>query len=320
VTLSWSLGQTGDPVLVAAGDQHACDGPGDDQTAALIGPLAPTLVLPLGDESGEYGYLSEFTNCYDPTWGVFKSISRPVPGNHDYEGDSTASGYFTYWGAAAGTQGQGWYSYDLGAWHVVALNSNCGLVGGCGSGSPEVQWLKADLSAHPATCTLAYFHHPLYTSTPEPGYQGPVHDIFNALYQGGADVVVNAHARSYERFAPQDAEGNLDSQYGIREFVVATGGATLDPTNNHAAHSETWQASTLGVLKLTLHATSYDWQFVPVAGGTYTDSGSGTCHGGHPSLPVQQPPSPPPGPKPPPNPPPQPPPPPPVPGPPRPER
>ena len=294
VTLNWNLTvASGDPVVVAAGDQHACDGTGDDQTAALLGPLAPQVVLPLGDASGEYGYLSEYTGCYDPTWGAFKSISRPVPGNHDYEGDSTASGYFTYFGAAAGTQGQGWYSYDIGAWHVLALNSNCGLVGGCGTGSPEVQWIKQDLAAHPAACTLAYFHHPLYTSTPEPGYNGPVHDIFKALYQGGVDLVVNAHTRSYERFAPQDADGHLDSQYGVREFVVATGGATLDQTNNHAANSEAWQASTLGVLKLTLHTTSYDWQFVPVAGGSYSDFGTGSCHSGTPPQVRQAPPSPP---------------------------
>ncbi|HST26338.1 MAG TPA: metallophosphoesterase, partial [Gaiellaceae bacterium] len=305
VTLDWSVAGSGggDPVVVAAGDQHACDGTGDDQTAALIGPLAPTLVLPLGDESGEYGYLSEFLTCYDPTWGVFKSISRPVPGNHDYEGDSTASGYFTYWGSLAGNPGQGWYSYDVGTWHVLAINSNCGLVGGCGTGSPEVQWIKSDLAAHPNVCTLAYFHHPLYTSTPEPGYNGPVHDIFNALYKGGVDVVVNAHTRSYERFAPQDADGHVDNQYGVREFVVATGGATLDPTNNHAPNSQAWQASTLGVLKLTLHPTSYDWQFVPVAGGSYTDSGTGSCHSGAPSVhspPPTQPPPPSPPPKPPP--------------------
>ena len=284
VTLNWSLAAPGDPMLVAAGDQHACDGNGDDRTAALVGPLGPTLVLPLGDASGENGFLGEYTGCYDPTWGAFKSISRPVPGNHDYEGDSTASGYFTYFGPSAGTPGQGWYSYDVGAWHVLALNSNCGLVGGCGTGSPEVQWIKQDLTAHPAACTLAYFHHPLYASTPEPGYNGPVHDIYQALYAGGADLVVNAHTRSYERFAPQDADGHLDNQYGLREIVVATGGATLDPTNNHSANSEAWQASTLGVLKLTLHPTAYDWQFVPVAGGSYSDSGTGNCHSGKPNV------------------------------------
>jgi hypothetical protein len=167
---------------------------------------------------------------------------------------------------------------------MIALNSNCGLVGGCGTGSPEVQWLKQDLAAHPAACTLAYFHHPLFTSTPEPGYNGTVDAIFEALHNGGADVVLNAHTRSYERFAPQDANGIADPLFGVREFVVATGGAALDPTNNHAANSETWQASTLGVLELTLHATSYDWQFVPVAGGSYTDSGTDTCHAGTPNV------------------------------------
>jgi Bacterial pre-peptidase C-terminal domain len=307
VTLNWSLaGQSGDPVLVAAGDQHACDGTGDDQTAALLGPLAPQFVVPLGDASGEYGYLSEYTGCYDATWGAFKAVSYPAPGNHDYEGDSTAAGYFTYFGAAAGTPGQGWYSYDVGAWHVIALNSNCGLVGGCGAGSPEVQWVKQDLAAHPAACTLAYFHHPLFTSTPEPGYNGPVDSIFQALYNGGADVVLNAHSKSYERFAPQDPSGHANPAYGIREFIVGTGGEPLDPTNTHAANSEAWQASTLGVLKLTLHATSYDWQFVPVPGSSYSDSGTGSCHSDLPPN-VQKTPSPgipkpppPPGPKPPP--------------------
>jgi hypothetical protein len=301
VTLNWSLAvPSGDPVLVAAGDQHACDGTGDSQTAALLGGLNPDVVASLGDESGEYGYLSEFTNCFDPTWGAFKSITKPVPGNHDYEGDSSASGYFTYWGAVAGNPGQGWYSYDLGSWHILAINSNCGLVGGCGPGNAEVQWIKSDLAAHPNTCTLAYFHHPLFYSTPEPGYNGPVDYIYQALYNGGVDVVVNAHARSYERFAPQDPSGNLDTTYGIREFIVATGGANLDNSNHHAANSQAWQASTLGVLELTLHPGSYDWQFVPVAGGSYTDAGSDSCHSGVPggsrpsapgAAPVPQPPA-----------------------------
>jgi hypothetical protein len=282
VTLNWSfVPQSGDPVVVAAGDQHACEGSGDSQTAALLGVLAPQLVLPLGDASGDQGNLSEYTGCYDPAWGPFKLISSPVPGNHDYQGDSTATGYFTYFGAAAGAAGQGWYSYDLGAWHMIALNSNCSLVGGCGSSSPE-QWLKQDLAAHPSTCNLAYFHHPLFTSTPELGYNGPVDDIYQALYDGGADLILNAHNRSYERFAPQDPDGNADPTYGIREIVVATGGGSLDPTNNHAANSEAWQTSALGVLKLTLHPTSYDWQFVSVAGSLYTDSGTGSCHSGTP--------------------------------------
>ncbi len=294
VTLHWSLtGAGGDPVVVAAGDQHACDGPGDDQTAALLGPINPFAVLPLGDASGEYGYLSEYTACYGPTWGAFKPITYPTPGNHDYEGDSTAAGYFTYFGAAAGTPGQGWYSYDVGAWHVIALNSNCGLVGGCGAGDPEVTWLKQDLATHPAACTLAYFHHPLFTSTPAPGYNGPVDALYQALYDGGADVILNAHSRAYERFGPQDPDANPDPLFGIREFIVGTGGGALDPTNNHAANSEAWQASTLGVLKLTLHASSYDWQFVPVAGGSYSDSGNANCHSDTPPHVHQQPPSPP---------------------------
>jgi len=296
VTLNWSLvTPTGDPVLVAAGDQHACDGSGDDQTGALIGGLNPQIVAMLGDGSGEYGWLSEFTGCYDPTWGPFKPVTYPAPGNHEYEGDSTASGYFTYFGAAAGTQGQGWYSYDVGAWHVLSINSNCGLVGGCGVGSPEVLWIKQDLAAHSNACTLAYFHHPLFTSTPEPGYNGPVDDIYQALYDGGTDVILNAHSKSYERFAPQDPDGNADPSFGIREFIVGTGGEPLDPTNTHAANSEAWQASTLGVLKLTLHASSYDWQFVPVASGSYSDSGTGSCHSGKPNVKKTPPPPQPPG-------------------------
>jgi hypothetical protein len=181
----------------------------------------------------------------------------------------------------------------VGAWHVIALNSNCSLVGGCGSTSPEVQWLKQDLATHPSTCTLAYFHHPLYTSTPEGGSNGPVDSIYQALYDGGADLILNAHTRSYERFAPQDAHGNADPQYGIREIIVATGGASLDPVNNHAANSEAWQASTLGVLKLTLHTASYDWQFVPVSGGSYSDSGTASCHSGTPGATRKKPPPPP---------------------------
>ena len=161
VTLHWVVSApSGDPVVVAAGDQHACEGSGDSQTAALLGPLSPQYVLPLGDASGDLGLLSEYTGCYDPIWGSFKPISYPVPGNHDYRGDPTASGYFTYFGAAAGAIGQGWYSYDIGAWHVLGLNSNCGLVGGCGTGSPEVQWIKQDSRVAPERLHARVFPSP----------------------------------------------------------------------------------------------------------------------------------------------------------------
>ena len=212
------------------------------------------------------------------------SITHPVPGNHEYQasngtdcdGSGTASGYFRYFGAAAGDPADGYYSYDVGTWHLIALNSNCPAVGGCSARSPEEQWLRADLAAHAAQCTLAYFHYPRFSSS---GDIKGSSAFWVDLYAAGADVVLSAHKHNYERFAPQDPNGSADPNRGIREFVVGTGGksyqgfkSTPDP------NSEVRDAGVFGVLELTLHPGRYDWQFVPVAGKSFFDSGSTSCH------------------------------------------
>ena len=296
-----------DPVLVGAGD--IATPPGDDdadsETAQLVldilGEEDPdnVNVFTAGDNAYGSGTEEEFENAYDPTWGQFEDHTKPVPGNHDYKTPG-AEGYFEYFGEAAEDPSdedpsdedpsdedppyEGYYSYDLGDWHIVALNSNCDegeVPGGCEPASPMVTWLEQDLAANPRTCTLAYFHHPLFTSGEKhrPGDEN-VRPLWEALYAANADVVLNGHDHNYQHFAPQDPEGGADPERGIRQFVVGTGGRDLynieDPLDNTKAHDD----KTHGVLKLTLHPSSYDWQFVPVAGQDFTDSGTGICHDG----------------------------------------
>jgi hypothetical protein len=262
------------------GDTHACDSvPGAfSAVASLIRSLDPGGADPialLGDESGDKGTATEFSSCFDPTWGSLKARTHPALGNHDW-GTGNANAYFSYWGVAAGPVNKGWYSYDVGTWHVVVLSSYCGPVGGCGMGSPQVAWLKSDLAAHPAQCTLAYWHHPLFTSSPQPGTSGNTSAFWSVLAQYHADVVVNGHVHLYERFAPQNASGGADPN-GIREFDVATGGGAMVDWSSRAANSEVIQNTSFGVLSLTLHPGGYDWRFSP-ATGSFTDSGSGSCH------------------------------------------
>jgi hypothetical protein len=205
-----------------------------------------------------------------------KSISHPVPGNHEYR-SAGATGYYNYFGAAAGDPGQGWYSFDIGNWHLIALNSECDIVG-CSAGSAQEQWLKADLAAHPNSCTLAYMHRPRWSSA-EGGSSISVQPLIRALYAGKADVLLAGHSHVYERFAPQRPSGALDTDSGLREFVVGSGGDSHGNWKTIRDNSEVRNNDTFGVLKLTLHATSYDWQFVPAAGGTFTDEGSDECNG-----------------------------------------
>jgi acid phosphatase type 7 len=266
---------TSDPVLVGAGDIADCASSGDEATAKLLGDISGT-VYTTGDNAYESGTASEFSECYDPTWGRYKDRTRPSVGNHEYH-TADASGYFNYFGPAAGDPKKGYYSYDLGGWHIVSLNSMCEHVGGCGPTSPMVKWLKQDLASHPKPCTLAYWHHPLFSS----GYHGSVPKMkpsWDALYAADAEVVLNGHDHDYERFAPQTPSGAADGARGIREFVVGTGGRELRPFGTVRAHSEVRNAKTFGVLTLSLHPNSYEWNFVPVAGKTFTDSGSGQCH------------------------------------------
>ncbi len=266
-------------VLVGAGDVAKCsDLSGARATAKLIEGI-PGTVFVVGDLAIPDGSAEGFANCYGPTWGQFKNRTRPVPGNHEYHAAGAAP-YFGYFGAAAGDSKIGYYSYELAGWHIVALNSNCrDIPVGCGANSPEVQWLKQDLAQHPSACTLAYFHHPLFSSGKEHGYDPEMKPFWEALYDAKADVVINGHDHDYERFAPQDPNGKGDPTRGIREFVVGTGGnpshhAFGDP----AANSEVRGPDTYGVLKLFLHPKSYDWRFISVDGGRVTDSGSGACH------------------------------------------
>ena len=293
-----------DPVIAAAGD-IAC-APGDPITATtchhgatsnlLVGaPLA--WVLPLGDIQYNSASLSNImgAGAYNDTWGRVKAISRPVLGNHE----SSGTGYFDYFNGVgvvdglAGPRPTGYYSFDVGSWHLVALNSNCSRVS-CSVGSEQEQWLRADLAAHPTGCTLAYWHHARYSSGHD-GNNTSMQPLWEALHDAGADVLLSGHSHNYERFAPLDRNGGLDPANGIRQFVVGTGGAFFTGgLDSLEAHSETAQNNTFGVLFLTLRPTSYEWSFVPEAGGTYTDGGSTACHGPGSTPPPPPPPPPPP--------------------------
>ena len=277
-------------VLLAAGDIASCQSRGDRATAKLLDSISGT-VLTLGDEAYPAGTAKEFDECYDRTWGRFKDRTKPVPGNHEYF-TADASGYFDYFSESSTTSptpvpntrenpgltpGKGYYSYDLGSWHIVALNSECDSVrGGCDPTSPMLSWLEKDLAAHPDQCTLAYWHKPLFTS----GYNGdyaPVRPIWDVLYAAHADVVLNGHDHFYERFASQTPRGER-SKRGIREFVVGTGGESHAKFRTIPANSQVRNAHTFGVLKLTLRSRSYRWKFVPAGDKTFTDSGNTPCH------------------------------------------
>ena len=291
-----------DPVIAAAGD-ISCD-PGSSSfnggngsatacrqkyTSNLLVDAGLAAVLPLGDVQYFCGGYQGFLQSYDLSWGRVKDISRPVVGNHEYltsggtdcnPANQGAAGYFNYFGAAAGSPGQGYYSYDIGDWHLIALNSNCGDAGGCSAVSPQGQWLAADLAANSKWCTLAYWHIPLFSS----GGRAELNsrELWQILYNNDVDVILNGHDHIYERFAPQTPDGIADPVRGIRQFTVGTGGSNHTSLTTIAANSEERNTDTFGVLKLTLRLTGYDWQFVPEAGGTYQDEGSQECHGSGP--------------------------------------
>jgi len=263
-------------VLVGAGDIADCkDLTGAEATAKLLDQLAGT-VMAVGDLAYPDGSKENFA-CYDKTWGRAKSRTRPAPGNHEFHA-AGASPYFDYFGATAGDPKTGYYSYELGAWHIIVLNSECKDVGGCEPGSPQERWLRSDLAAHPAACKLAYWHKPLFSSGGAHGNDLTVKPLFQALYDAHADVVVGGHDPDYERFAPQNPDGAADPANGIREFVVGTGGKNHRPFRESKLNSEVRDATAFGVLKLTLKPKSYDWQFIPEAGKIFTDSGTGACH------------------------------------------
>jgi hypothetical protein len=263
-------------ILVGAGDIADCkDLSGAEATAKLLDQL-PGTVMAVGDLAYPDGSKENFV-CYDKTWGRAKSRTRPAVGNHEFH-SAGGTPYFEYFGAAAGDPKTGYYSYELGTWHIVVLNSECEAVGSCQAGSPQEKWLRADLAAHPAACTLAYWHKPLFSSGGAHGNDLTVKPLFQALYEANADIVVNGHDHDYERFAPQTPDGAADPARGVREFVAGTGGKNHRPFAEPKPNSELRDATAFGVLKLTLEPGGYEWQFIPEAGKTFTDSGSGKCH------------------------------------------
>lgn len=287
----------GDPVLAAAGDIACAPGraPGATScqypaTGDVLSLIAPSLVLPLGDTQYEDSTATEYAGAYDLTkWGTnagsggYRAASRPVPGNHEYH-TAGAAGYFDYFGGNAGDPSKGYYSYDVYGpdnsfrWHLIALNSECSNVGGCGSGSTQEKWLKADLAANPGVCTMAYWHRPRFSSSATSPSSTTYTAFWNDLYAAGADIVLNGHAHDYERFDPQTGSGAPDPDKGVREFVVGTGGDDFHSLGSGIANSVVRQNTSFGVLKMTLHNGSYSWQFVPANNYSFTDSGSANCH------------------------------------------
>ena len=269
-----SADPSSDPVLVGAGDIADCGLDADTATAALLDGIEGT-VFTAGDNAYPDGTPDQFRTCYGPTWGRHLARTRPAPGNHDW-GTRDLAGYLGFFGAQAAPAGTSWYSYDLGTWHVIVLDSDCTSVGGCGPATTQGQWLAADLAASTARCTLAIWHHPRFSSG-EHGNDTSVGPFWTALYGAGADVVVNGHDHDYEQFAAQDPDARPEPARGLREFVVGTGGAALRTFPNPAANSERRDAADHGVIEFRLHPTSYDWTFLPTSGAP-ADSGSGPCH------------------------------------------
>lgn len=258
-----------DAVLIGAGDIAYCGKAETEATAKLLDRL-DGMVVTLGDNAYPNGTPKEFAECYHPTWGRHLTRTYPSPGNHDYD---TADGapYYAYFGPRAGPAGLGYYTFTAGTWRVFSLNSNIPA----GAGSAQFEWLKTELAASRADCTLAYWHHSVFSS----GTNGPsprMRDVWRLLHSAGVDVVLSAHEHLYERFAPQDVDGRADPA-GIRQLSVGTGGASLYDLKNRHANSEVFERRTWGVIKMTLKAGGYDWEFVPIAGQTFRDAGSGTC-------------------------------------------
>ena len=261
-------------VLAGAGDIGDCSTEEDTLTGQVLASIDGT-IFTVGDNAYENGSPAEYENCYDTVWGSFKDRTRPVPGNHDWRSDDL-DGYFGYFGnAAKGPDGHAWYSFDVGSWHVIMLDSECDKFDGCGADSTQGRWLTADLAASDASCTVAMWHKPRFSSG-DHGNDRSVAPFWTQLYDAGVDVIVNGHDHDYERFAPQDPSGKEDRERGMREFIVGTGGTQLRPFRDTKANSEL-RLLTHGVFKLTLRDGSYDWEFIPVAGDV-TDTGTAFCH------------------------------------------
>jgi len=256
----------GDAVFVGAGDIASCDNNNDELTAQLLDAI-PGTVFTTGDNVYDSGTLTQYTNCYDPTWGRHRARTKPIPGNHEYV-TAGAAGYFQYFNNISS-----YYAYDVGSWRIYALNSEIDV----SANSPQVMWLQADLAANPSQCVLAYWHQPRWSSGATHGSNPAYQILWQTLYEAGAELILTGHEHNYERFAEMNAAGLTVSE-GLREFVVGTGGRSHYPFGTILPASQVRDSSTYGVLKLTLHPDSYDWQFIPVAGSTFTDSGSTDCH------------------------------------------
>lgn len=278
----------GDSVIVAAAGDIACGSTtptGEPcrhaETAGLVALIDPDAVLVLGDLQYEEGSLDEFNTYYDPTWGIFKSITYPIAGNHEYETPG-AAGYFDYMNGVgvqngrAGDRSGGYYAVTLGSWRIIALNSECGFIGGCGPGSPQAQWLRSELAANPATCTLAMWHRARFSSSNR-GEDTSMVAIWQMLTNAGVDVVLSGHSHNYERIAPLLADGTRDDENGMRSFVVGTGGRNLHGFATPHPSTEIRDATAFGVLKLILREASYAWEFVPLDEGGFTDVGEANC-------------------------------------------
>ena len=264
-------------VLVGAGDIAACDTEADEATARLVDSVArgspPVVVFTAGDNAYGEGTAEQYTQCYHPSWGRHRPRTRPAAGNHEYD-RTEGAGYFGYFGVAAGSPFRGYYSFDAGDWHLIILNSNIAM----DAGSNQERWLRSDLAANERRCTLAIWHHTRFSSGTKHGSTDATSPLWDALYERGADVVISAHEHNYERFAPQTPVGVQDDARGLRQFVVGTGGSSLSSFQSTPLPTSEVRASVHGVLKLTLRATNYTWEFIPVAGESFTDSGTGACH------------------------------------------
>jgi hypothetical protein len=263
----------GAAVLAGAGDIATCEAVADDRTADLLDGI-PGTVFTAGDNAYPDGAARDFASCYDPTWGRYKDRTRPAIGNHELEADPTAGPYFAYFGEGAGAPGRAWYAYDLGAWRITVLDSNC-LDDGCAAGSPQATWLQDELATHPTICRAAIWHHPRFSSG-EHGSDERTAALWAMLAGAGTDLVIAGHDHDYERFEPLRADGTRAPD-GIRSFVVGTGGAPLRAFDDVAPGSEVRQSDSHGVLRLALQPDRYDWAFIPIAGDTFTDTGSAAC-------------------------------------------
>jgi hypothetical protein len=257
-------------VLIGAGDIASCKNNNDEATARLL-DRQDGVVFTTGDNVYEDGTAQEFRDCYGPTWGRHLGRTRPSPGNHEYHTPGAAP-YYTYFGSNAGPAGLGYYSYDVAGWHILSLNSSISS----GTGSTQYAWVRSDLVANNTACAAAYWHHPLFSSG-DNGNATQMRAMWRLLQDNGVDVIVTGHDHDYERFAPQNAEGELDPTSGIRQFVVGTGGANLRRFKTIQPNSELRDSTTHGILKLSLRAAGYDWEFIPAAGGAFRDSGAEMC-------------------------------------------